>query len=114
MKNLILKLHNTKRNLVAGGGVSNHSAACRMATMQWDEELAKLAVLNVKQCKMNHDLCHNTKKFPLSGQSLAYKSFYGKIKRIKLVKYSIQMWYDEFKDSNMTIINSFPANYTGP
>ncbi|XP_039152886.1 antigen 5 like allergen Cul n 1 isoform X3 [Drosophila simulans] len=42
--------HNDKRNYIAGGYDPNHNAACRMATMEWDDELAYLASLNVRQC----------------------------------------------------------------
>ncbi|XP_017474138.1 PREDICTED: venom allergen 5-like, partial [Rhagoletis zephyria] len=57
-KNLIVSAHNTKRNTVAGGSTALEPA-CRMATMTWDDELAFLAELNVKQCQMRHDACHN-------------------------------------------------------
>lgn len=46
-KEILVDTHNEKRNLVAGGKEYKHKAACRVATMQWDDELAKLATLYV-------------------------------------------------------------------
>jgi uncharacterized protein YcsI (UPF0317 family) len=57
---LILDLHNKIRNTIAGGGMApKFLAARRMMKMDWNLELAQLAVLNTKQCSMIHD-CHNT------------------------------------------------------
>ena len=62
----ILDLHNQLRNNLALGeviGLDNISfkPAIRMATLQWDNELADLALLNAYQCKMEHDRCVNIK-----------------------------------------------------
>lgn len=112
-KNLLLNAHNSKRNFIAGGGDVNHKKACRMATMQWDDEMAKLAELNVKQCKMAHDKCRNTDTFKLSAQNVALMGWYD-FDNAKLIDWGVQMWYDEVKYSNMTYIDSHPANYQGP
>lgn len=40
-------------------------------TLEWDDELAYLAELNAKTCKIEHDLCRNTANFPYAGQNLA-------------------------------------------
>lgn len=57
----IVQLHNVNRNKVASGTVNNLKRASRMATMVHDQELADLAALNVKQCEMSHDQCHDTR-----------------------------------------------------
>ncbi|XP_075157840.1 venom allergen-1-like [Haematobia irritans] len=114
LKNAIINYHNEKRNLVAGGGAPNHQPACRMATMQWDDELAYLAALNVRQCKMLHDKCRNTNTFHYSGQNLAWRSYSGSPNYHELAKICMDMWYDEVKDSNMNYINAYPMNYNGP
>lgn len=36
--------------------------------------MEELAELNVKQCKMNHDVCRSTSDFRYAGQNLAYRS----------------------------------------
>ncbi|XP_032308876.1 antigen 5 like allergen Cul n 1 [Drosophila ananassae] len=114
---LILKMHNYRRNRLASGLLTKYKAAKRMATMRWDAELATLAALNVKQCKMNHDACHNTKKFKASGQNLAIYGYSGpqsgKTVR-ELIIASINMWWNEKKDANMAVINKYPSSWSGP
>uniref|UniRef100_A0A0A1XQD0 Venom allergen-1 n=1 Tax=Zeugodacus cucurbitae TaxID=28588 RepID=A0A0A1XQD0_ZEUCU len=112
-KNLIVQEHNKKRNLVASGK-TKLKAACRMATMQWDNELASLAALNVKQCQMKHDACRNTKAFKFSGQNLAWSSYYGTPNIPDMLRKFINMWYNEIKDTTMAHINKYPSNYRGP
>ncbi|XP_073831641.1 antigen 5 like allergen Cul n 1-like [Musca autumnalis] len=107
MKDRIVAAFNEKRNFVAGGGDPQHYPACRMATMEWDDELAMLAELNVKQCRMEHDACHNTQNFPVSGQNIAWMTFHGTANIQSLVDDSIQMWYDEIEDSSMKYIRSY-------
>lgn len=60
MKEQMLKGQNEKRNGVASGSVAGFGPAVRMATLVWSDELAYLAELNVMQCSMTHDECHNT------------------------------------------------------
>ncbi|EDV51291.1 venom allergen 3 [Drosophila erecta] len=71
LQDLILAEHNTLRNLLAAGKITNLPQPDRMATLRWHSELADLATLNVKQCVLQHDSCHNTPDFPNSGQNLA-------------------------------------------
>ena len=112
-KDAIVDSHNAKRNTVAAGNTAL-SPACRMATMQWDEELATLAALNVKQCQMRHDACHNTDAFEYSGQNLAWITFYNTPNTTRLSLQSVDMWYNEIKDTRMAYINRYPNNYQGP
>ncbi|XP_037940538.1 antigen 5 like allergen Cul n 1-like [Teleopsis dalmanni] len=110
LKNLLLDAHNSKRNSVAGGNVENHSPACRMATMQWNDELSSLAALNVKQCVMKHDSCHNTVAFKYSGQNLAYIGFWNEPNYQTLSTRAVDLWFGEYKDSNMKYIQKFPSD----
>ncbi|XP_013105475.2 antigen 5 like allergen Cul n 1-like [Stomoxys calcitrans] len=114
LRDYIINYHNEKRNLVAGGGAPNLQPACRMATMQWDEELAYLAALNVRQCKMAHDKCRNTATFKYSGQNLAWRSYSGSPNYQELAKIGMDMWYDEVAHMNMDYINAYPQGYSGP
>ncbi|XP_075157842.1 antigen 5 like allergen Cul n 1-like [Haematobia irritans] len=111
LKRLILHRHNVKRNKVASGTVANHKAACRMATMRWDVELAQLAALNVRQCEMNHDACRNTQAFRNSGQNLAWMTFSGQLNKRQMITNAINMWYNEVSNSKMAYINAFPVTY---
>jgi hypothetical protein len=66
LQQLILNLHNTLRSQIASGSLANFPTANRMAQVQWDNELAYLADLNSKQCKMRHDKCRNTREIKLN------------------------------------------------
>ncbi|KAH8276086.1 hypothetical protein KR018_006755, partial [Drosophila ironensis] len=114
---VILNRHNVLRNKLASGAFAKYKPAKRMATTQWNKELATLAALNVKQCKMSHDACHNTKTFKASGQNLALTGYSGEQAsktRKELIISSVKMWWDEKKDANMSVINKYPSNWTGP
>lgn len=111
MKQLIVHQHNKKRNLLAGGKLDGFVAACRLATMQWDDELAKLAVLNVMQCKMQHDPCRNTPKYRHSGQNIAWLSLYNlHLTPAQILRRLIDNWFSEYKDSKMEFMHSYPSN----
>ncbi|XP_065362988.1 antigen 5 like allergen Cul n 1-like [Calliphora vicina] len=114
LKQVLVDAHNEKRNLIAGGGDANHSPACRMATMEWDDELAAIAELNVKQCQMNHDRCRNTDAFKYAGQNLAWMGFFGDVVDADKMKESVEMWFSEVKDSQQSYIDSYPNGYSGP
>ncbi|KAH8281280.1 hypothetical protein KR018_007628, partial [Drosophila ironensis] len=77
-RNLVLTRHNELRQLWANGfGKIRGRSACKMATMEWDENLAKLAELNVKRCELDHDVCHNTPAFRHSGQNMGLLGYSG-------------------------------------
>ncbi|CAD7093585.1 unnamed protein product [Hermetia illucens] len=108
MKALIVKMHNVRRNRTAGGNLPGFQPATRMRILQWDNELAKIALLNAKRCFMAHDACRNTPRFTHAGQNLAISSTRGMPNRLRrhLIK-AIQGWFLEYKDADMDIINSF-------
>lgn len=114
LKKLIVDMHNEKRDIIAGGGEKSLKPACRMATMEWDDELAALAELNVLQCKMKHDKCHNTDAFQYSGQNLGLIGFRGDVDDKARIEKSIKLWFEEKKDVKQSIIDKFPKNYKGP
>lgn len=65
--NQILHKHNNLRNNVAAGrntGFQNAQLpqATRMARTRWNDELAQIAALNTRQCRMAHDTCRATSK----------------------------------------------------
>lgn len=51
-KQILLEEHNWFRNAVALGELRGYATAARMARITWNDELAKLAELNVRQCQM--------------------------------------------------------------
>lgn len=69
-----------------------------MAQLKWNEELAFLATLNVKKCKMQHDNCTNTVDYHYVGQNLATMSTTGSFTVEKVIDNSIKMWLNENKN----------------
>ncbi|XP_011179041.1 antigen 5 like allergen Cul n 1 [Zeugodacus cucurbitae] len=108
----IVNAHNKLRNRVARG-TNVFKPACRMATMKWDDELAELAALNVKQCKMRHDECHDTKAYEYSGQNLAWRTIY-ELNATAVSLQMVNMWSSEMKHTQMKYIDSYPSRYNGP
>lgn len=83
-----------------------------MAQIVWDDELASLAQLNTKQCKMQHDACHNTAKFRYSGQNLGAKgSSQAHYDSAVVVNGVIDSWYSEYSFANPNDINKLTRIY---
>ncbi|CAD7083423.1 unnamed protein product [Hermetia illucens] len=110
-KGLIVHKHNKYRNKFAKGAMKFKPAA-RMATMQWDDELAELAELNVKRCEMAHDECRNTERFSMSGQNLAWSWTSGSLSAKKAIKHGIKDWFHEYKDANQRNLDKL--RFDGP
>lgn len=95
---LILQLHNERRNLIAGGGLSGFPSALHMATMQWDATLAQLAAYNTLQCTMAHDACRNTNTYRYAGQNLSVLfTRSGDIG--DYLRQRIAAWFDEYRSA---------------
>ncbi|CAD7083425.1 unnamed protein product [Hermetia illucens] len=110
-KDLIIDKHNAYRNKFAKGALKFEPAA-RMATMQWDDELAKLAELNVKRCKMKHDKCRKTKRFPMAGQNLSKVWAGGWITAKGAIKSGINLWFKEYKHAKQSNLDKL--RFKGP
>lgn len=105
MKDQIVDVYNERRNSIAGGFIPLYLPAVRMATMQWDDELAYLAGLNVKTCEYGYDQCHNTINFKYSGQIIGRRSWYGTNQNVEnLVLEQIRI---SLGDINLTNVNIF-------
>ena len=72
----------------------------------WDSELAQLAALNVRQCKMHHDKCRATQNFNYPGQNLGYKANSGNFESTRsLITHVIKdLWYNE------EVVNAFRSD----
>lgn len=57
----IVDVHNKWRNQQALGQTPNYESSARMLTMKWDDELSKLAEINVRKCDFESDACINTR-----------------------------------------------------
>jgi aspartate/tyrosine/aromatic aminotransferase len=120
------------RNKIAAGELSRFSSAHRMAQVQWDDQLAYLADLNTKQCRMSHDHCHNTRKinnlhfmlwmnvfflkysqkfvasFDFAGQNLGFMAMTGAISTDKFLLKIMNSWWNEHADTNIKEMRSYP------
>lgn len=109
-KDAIVNAHNEIRDKVASGKVPNHSSASRMATMQWDPELAELATLNSKRC-MSHDKCRDTESFRYSGQNIYMSGWTGQVQDSEAIEQDILngigSWFSENVNSSMKYIDEF-------
>ncbi|XP_017081031.1 antigen 5 like allergen Cul n 1 [Drosophila eugracilis] len=118
LHDLILDEHNGLRNVLAAGKVPNLPQPDRMATLQWHTELADLATLNVKQCTLQHDPCHNTQEFRNSGQNLALINI-TKLEREgnhtdeSLIKMSIGGWWNQSANITKEQLQRFPNGKLG-
>ncbi|XP_034490891.1 antigen 5 like allergen Cul n 1 isoform X2 [Drosophila innubila] len=113
---VVVKAHNDVRQKWASGKGKVRVEACRMATVSWDDELAKLAEYNLQQCQMEHDECHNTYKFKSSGQNLFYKSLKGgNAPEVRdILEEAIADWESEGRFVDAKILAAYPENYNGP
>lgn len=70
-RTMILNELNEYRDRIARGDLLGFSPATRMATLQWDPELASFAELNVKRCALVNDHCRNSEQFRNVAQVVA-------------------------------------------
>ncbi|CRL03995.1 CLUMA_CG017113, isoform A [Clunio marinus] len=102
----ILDNHNKWRNKIANGNEKGFKSAKRMATMMWNQELAKLAEMNVKECKMHHDQCFKLPDFKYPGQNVAYRASTKGFESIdEFVEKSVKSWYDEVSAASQSNID---------
>ncbi|XP_070492977.1 venom allergen-1-like [Chironomus tepperi] len=107
-KQLIVDEHNKLRNKIASGQEIGFNSASMMSTMVWNDELAKLAELNAKTCRSEHDNCRNTDKFHFAGQNIALSQSspdFGTLDAI--IINAIQNWYAEAKIATQSEIDSY-------
>ncbi|XP_001361834.3 antigen 5 like allergen Cul n 1 [Drosophila pseudoobscura] len=98
MQQFIVRQVNLYRNQVASGAFRKWPPAERMATVQWDPELAKLAELAVKQCHLATDNCRNTRRFKHVGQIVGHVIFSAnRFSQRQLIGHKIYNWFNQYK-----------------
>uniref|UniRef100_A0A182FEZ1 Venom allergen-1 n=1 Tax=Anopheles albimanus TaxID=7167 RepID=A0A182FEZ1_ANOAL len=111
----ILDLHNSRRSQIANGALSPFWPARRMATLQWDAELATLAGHNARSCTLAHDRCRNTQIFRWAGQNLALMQYSGPARTVEsIIDGFVASWWNEYRDTSTAHIDSYPSNHQGP
>lgn len=112
LREFVLDHFNTLRDSVARGGFSGFTEASRMATMEWDKELAHVAVFNVLKCKLNRDKCRNTAEFNNVGQSVGYRAIYHRSEPLKKsIKATINLWFNEQGKTSMDEVLKYKSEY---
>uniref|UniRef100_A0A1Q3EVW1 Putative scp-like extracellular protein n=2 Tax=Culex tarsalis TaxID=7177 RepID=A0A1Q3EVW1_CULTA len=124
LRDVILREHNVKRNLIACGSIEPFEPAARMAEVTWDAELEHLAWCNVRQCAYGHDHCRSTRAFHFAGQNIAQRTACVAVgagavppamKPDETIHKSIGSWFQEHGNATLGMIDRFPANVTsGP
>uniref|UniRef100_A0A182PWC8 SCP domain-containing protein n=1 Tax=Anopheles epiroticus TaxID=199890 RepID=A0A182PWC8_9DIPT len=111
LQELILKLHNGLRSELAGGKMEGFAAAERMAVLEWDDELAKLAEYNARTCQYLHDECRSTERYRNAGQNIGRKSRTGNV-TIDLERAITDLtnkWWQEYVETNQTVMDDYRA-----
>ncbi|XP_064544954.1 antigen 5 like allergen Cul n 1-like [Drosophila montana] len=116
LREFMVATHNARRNRLALGELAGYISARRMALMRWNDELASLAELNVKQCVRQRDACHNTDRFRNSGQNIALFGYEGEASSRTdqyLLTQAVTNWWQERDNADMAVIDSYPSNWSG-
>ncbi|XP_022222716.2 antigen 5 like allergen Cul n 1 [Drosophila obscura] len=102
LQTFIVRQVNLYRNHVASGGFRDFAPADRMASVQWDPELAKLAEIAVKQCSLATDNCRNTRRFKHVGQIVGHVIFSAhRFSDRQLIGHKIHNWFKQYKKARL-------------
>ncbi|XP_055630734.1 antigen 5 like allergen Cul n 1-like isoform X2 [Toxorhynchites rutilus septentrionalis] len=110
----IIHLHNDARNRLANGSLEGFESALRMPSVVWNDELAKLAEINTKSCKFEHDECRNTEQYRIAGQNLALGYYAVETDIFDILEKLTALWFKEYRDANQTLMDVYekPQNVT--
>nr|XP_036213981.1 scoloptoxin SSD552-like [Bactrocera oleae] len=114
MRNIILQLHNERREFVATGREEFLPPAARMGELFWDEELADLAEYSVRRCLISDPNCYTTPTLPNPGRSAnIYKYEKTEVPFEELVSSRVVNWLDTSMECTAEIAANFPENTPG-
>lgn len=119
-RNMILNELNEYRDRIARGDLVGFNPATRMATLQWDPELASFAELNVKRCALVNDHCRNSDQFRNVAQVVAEGGWQGSPNDGKdssdpveyhtedeVIKATLEQMFAEYKECSMRDIIAY-------
>ncbi|XP_062126126.1 antigen 5 like allergen Cul n 1 isoform X2 [Drosophila sulfurigaster albostrigata] len=112
-KTLILDTINGMRDKVAHGGFDAFLPAIRMASVQWDDELAYIAKHNVLKCRLHRDHCRNTARYKNVGQTVAFREVRpgrGDTTDKAIVR-MIQLWFKEHEVATMADMEAYKGRH---
>ena len=83
-----------------------------MASLQWDDELAFLAELNVRTCVVEHEDCKNSYRYRNVGQNLVGidrpRHIPGNISEV--IQRGMALWFGEHELINSNYITKFKVD----
>ncbi|XP_055607920.1 antigen 5 like allergen Cul n 1-like [Uranotaenia lowii] len=103
----ILDQHNQLRSGLALGDYGFPTAA-RMATLEWDAELALVASFKARTCIFEHDFCRNTERFITAGQNILITSVLPNRKPLVEEIMAIDSFFSEYKDATVEDLKAYP------
>lgn len=108
----ILHEHNKRRNFIASGNLPGYYPAAKMASLQWDDELAFLAELNVKTCVVEHEDCKNSYRFRNVGQNLVGidRPRNVRVDIPEVIQRGVALWFGEYTLINSNYITKFKVD----
>ncbi|XP_030388436.1 uncharacterized protein LOC115634698 [Scaptodrosophila lebanonensis] len=118
-RDMILNELNDYRDRIARGDLMGFSPATRMATLQWDQELASFAELNVKRCSLVNDHCRNSEQFRNVAQVVAEGGWQGAPNQQagsqpveyhsedEVIKATLEQMFAEYKECSMRDIIAY-------
>ncbi|KAH8414283.1 hypothetical protein KR215_002052, partial [Drosophila sulfurigaster] len=112
-KTLILDTINGMRDKVAHGGFDAFLPAIRMASVQWDDELAYIAKHNVLKCRLHRDHCRNTARYKNVGQTVAFREVRpgrGDTTDKAIVR-MIHLWFKEHEVATMADMEAYKGRH---
>lgn len=111
-RKFILHEHNKRRNFIAAGKLPGYYPAARMASLQWDDELAFLAELNVRTCVVEHEECKNTYRYRNVGQNLVGidRPRHVPANISEVIQRGMALWFGEHELINSNYITKFKAD----
>jgi hypothetical protein len=73
--------------------------------------LAKLAELNARTCRFEHDHCRNTAKFRFAGQNIALSQASKKFETLNaIIRNALRNWYIEVQNTTQSETDSFHSS----
>ncbi|XP_065579922.1 venom allergen 3 homolog isoform X2 [Artemia franciscana] len=112
MKKFIVDLHNYYRSRVAVGAETRGSPgpqpkAANMKELVWDEELAQIAERWARQCRFEHDVNRDVKRYGV-GQNLGIR-FSSRSEKANW-EAVIDSWYNEVEFANRRLVQQLSSS----
>merc|ERR1712087_980973 len=115
LKQIFVSGHNTRRTLLANGGVSGYPQAANMANVEWDDTAASFAATHANKCIYQHS-SNSERNFGgvQHGENLYATASSVAINPDTAMNSSMTNWWDEHSDWNHGGDMTFTGNKCTP